>query len=1015
MRKFSLLLGLSWALASCAGSFDSATTPVPSPQDSGGQLGAESIAGGSVHTALGIYQITIDPGTLTASAELVAQRDLQQSELYSLSIQNFMRPDTLIIEGVSETATTLDVHYSTKHPFPQAANLDGPASAGNREDLAVTGRILWLVDSPDPVTYFAGDGDILVNTALVTNADGYFAPGALLGTTGLTANTFPYQLLVDEALDNRVGLSNGGVPTGNFVGNGWSKLDFQSGITGYGIWGQGQTSRHTISLDLATLGSTTMTVRAAIIVKYEDPRGGTNSTQKRANRLPVDDVARFAYRMPHGALDVERLEVLATGAGLSEGQAGVAAIEARVRDWDTRALESAAVHLAGESDVHLVSLGESGLPSVDLDIPMVADALGDTLAVVDDDTPHGGDVAADSGNANDELYLLGTISGVPAVDGVVTGLIRARDITDLTPPAGWDTLRFNLDPSLGPLGTSIEGASFQAFQIAVAPAGEPPAAAWSFTGGVQTVDGSGLIRIDLTTPLLDVTNTSGNYTAEVTWGDGTPLEIFNENTFSGPRQYSHTYTYTGTPPTPQIRTVSVHLIDDDDPTLNGPATPPASPDVTVNPTPPFAGWARRWGSSSIDFAYSVDVAPDNSVAIAGQSWFGPVDLGGGSRTINGLADGFLLKLDANGNYLWDRVFSFPGQEYAHAVVVAPDNSVYVGGRYTGSGTFGGPTRNSTGGEDAFVVKFDAGGAYQWDRAFGNSVGSDAVWGLAVDSAGATFASGAGSGNLDVGGGPMPLNPIFVVKHNAAGTFQWQYAVAAPSASINAVELISTGGFALTGRFIGLVNFGGGPRNGNMVDPFAVKINTSGVYQWDYTATGSDIDEAYAISSTSNGGLWLTGSYASNPCTFGGVPKANTGAAGSYDSFLVELNSSGSQANVYTFGGTGDDNGRGVWVDSNDNVSFAGNFGGMRTLGGPPMQGLFVAQFNALGIWQWQHSWGNVGGGFPYDLTGDFDDNLAVVGHFTGTADFQPGAGITNLTSAGSIDGFALRLESDGTW
>ncbi|HYE79820.1 MAG TPA: hypothetical protein VEI97_17685, partial [bacterium] len=555
------------------------------------------------------------------------------------------------------------------------------------------------------------------NTRWITNPDGYFAPGELLDTFGFAANAFPYQLLVDEALDNREDLSNGGSPTGNFGTHGWSKADFAAGITGYGIWGQGQASVHTLRIDRTALAiSGPITLRAAIIVKYEDPRGGLNSRERRANRLPQDNPALFAYRMPHGALDVETIELLAVNSQFRAGEEGSASIAARVRDWDARATEAGTVHLAGQSDVTLVSMGESGLPQVDVSAPGLPGGPAG-LAVADDDTAYGGDPEPDSGQATDELLFTGTLMGTPPAEGTYTALLRARDITDIAPPPGWETVRINLSPDLVNLGTSIEGASFAALRFTVeGVAGERPRAAWLFRDGNQTVTGAGSITVDLTVPVLDPSNTSGNYTVEVDFGDH-PIETFNHNVADGPQSYSHVYVYSGTPPDPQTYTVAVNVIDGDTPTLQAFAVPPEDPTVTVLPPSDFTGWARSWGGSDFDMAMSADVGPDGSVVVGGMFRSSPLDLGGGSRTSSDGA-AYVMKFDAAGTYLWDRVYDGAEHDRTEDVTVLADGSIIAVGSYGGAVDFGGGTRTQAGGGDGFVVKLTGEGNHVWDRTWG---------------------------------------------------------------------------------------------------------------------------------------------------------------------------------------------------------------------------------------------------------------------------------------------------------
>ena len=55
------------------------------------------------------------------------------------------------------------------------------------------------------------------------------------------------------------------------------------------------------------------------------------------------------------------------------------------------------------------------------------------------------------------------------------------------------------------------------------------------------------------------------------------------------------------------------------------------------------------------------------------------------------------------------------------------------------------------------------------------------------------------------------------------------------------------------------------------------------------------------------------------------------------------------------------------------------------------------------------------GGSASAVAVDVPGNVYTVGSFAGTADFDPGAGVFNLTSAGGTDVFVSKLDSDGNF
>ncbi|MEO7994221.1 MAG: hypothetical protein ABI743_07455, partial [bacterium] len=284
-------------------------------------LGPVALQGDLVQSALGVYDLALDPVLVTATASLAETRQATQNDdLYLLPIDRFLRSDSFRVISFTETATTLDLTWRFTHPFKAPVSPVGTPNGSNRADLGVAGLMVLATDvlSATGHTYFdesgTGGGRVIAETDLAVNPDLYYQPGGLVTTTTLT-NTYPAQVLVDESGSggSRVSMPNGGDPTGNFGADGWTRDEFgpnNDGWTGFGVIHQGQASQRTLSLDKATLlaqGTTNFDV--LIIAKYNDPRGGANGAERRSNRLPpaTPDFTKFAYRMPHGALDAQRL------------------------------------------------------------------------------------------------------------------------------------------------------------------------------------------------------------------------------------------------------------------------------------------------------------------------------------------------------------------------------------------------------------------------------------------------------------------------------------------------------------------------------------------------------------------------------------------------------------------------------------------------------------------------------------------------------------------------------------
>ncbi|MEO7993919.1 MAG: hypothetical protein ABI743_05930, partial [bacterium] len=196
------------------------------------------------------------------------------------------------------------------------------------------GRVVFLADAPsgrilddtsalntDDYEFAFQVAPDVMNTKAILNADGYYNPAGMLSTTPANGTTaYPFKVLVDDSVaDSRTNTSDntaiarGADSSGNYATTAnWSAT---SGVTagkisyaGYGVLHQGQKAANFIVVSVAP-GADDVSLTTAIIANYTDPRGGANSAAKRANRLPSNDPTKFAYRMPHGAVDLEKISL----------------------------------------------------------------------------------------------------------------------------------------------------------------------------------------------------------------------------------------------------------------------------------------------------------------------------------------------------------------------------------------------------------------------------------------------------------------------------------------------------------------------------------------------------------------------------------------------------------------------------------------------------------------------------------------------------------------------------------
>lgn len=124
------------------------------------------------------------------------------------------------------------------------------------------------------------------------------------------------------------------------------------------------------------------------------------------------------------------------------------------------------------------------------------------------------------------------------------------------------------------------------------------------------------------------------------------------------------------------------------------------------------------------------------------------------------------------------------------------------------------------------------------------------------------------------------------------------------------------------------------------------------------------------------------------------------------------------------GGTSDDKGYNVYVDSAGNVYTTGYFqgsvdfdpgSGTTILASAGNNDIFISKMNKSGTFVWAKRMGGIYDDEGWGVFVDSAGNVYITGYFVDTVDFNPGAGVFNLTSEGSSDIFISKLSSGGNF
>ncbi len=447
-------------------------------------------------------------------------------------------------------------------------------------------------------------------------------------------------------------------------------------------------------------------------------------------------------------------------------------------------------------------------------------------------------------------------------------------------------------------------------------------------------------------------------------------------------------------------------------------------------------WAKNFGSLQEDYGYSTTVDNLGNVYTIGR-FTGTVDFDPGTGIVNltsgGSADIFVHKMDALGNFIWARSFVGNMLDYGNHITLDSLGYVYTTGSYQGTVDFdpgeGTAYLTSAGISDVFVHKMDTSGNFVWVKSFGG-IDNDEGATIRLDINGNIYTTGNFKGivDFDPGIGTANLNSsgqngIFIQKMDALGNFIW---VKSLSGIKGYGHLDANGNVYTIGRFQGIVDFD--PSTGianlssaGLTDVFIQKMDALGNFIWAKSFGGISEDNGLQIVIDGTGNVYSIGSFQETADFDPGPGTVNHTSVRDEDVFVQKMDASGNFIWTKTFGGLEQDRGFCIALDASGNIYSTGYF--EETVDFDPGPGtanltakgtdVFIQKMDASGNFLWAKSFGDIGEDVAFSIFVDAIGNVYSTGYFEGTVDFDPGVGISNLTSIGDSDIFVHKI-SQGT-
>lgn len=265
-------------------------------------------------------------------------------------------------------------------------------------------------------------------------------------------------------------------------------------------------------------------------------------------------------------------------------------------------------------------------------------------------------------------------------------------------------------------------------------------------------------------------------------------------------------------------------------------------------------WQKMYGGSKSDIPSSISAGVDGSYYVAGTT-----ESSDGDVTVNhGAMDYWVIKIDAGGKLLWQKSLGGTDYDNASGIRATNDGGCVVAGTTLSSD---GDVTGKHGANDYWVVKLDKTGNIQWQKALGGGM-TELAECIQLTADGGYIVSGtANSADGDVTGVHAPGFDAWIVKLDSFGNIKWQKCYGGSNnETAKYIQNTADGGYVFTGSSAS--TNGDITCNAGQTDVLVMKINNSGVLEWQKTMGGVAFDDAYCVQPLNDGSFIVAASTSS---------------------------------------------------------------------------------------------------------------------------------------------------------
>ncbi|MDC8001708.1 T9SS type A sorting domain-containing protein [Aequorivita todarodis] len=313
-------------------------------------------------------------------------------------------------------------------------------------------------------------------------------------------------------------------------------------------------------------------------------------------------------------------------------------------------------------------------------------------------------------------------------------------------------------------------------------------------------------------------------------------------------------------------------------------------------------WQNTIGGSGDDYLISLQQTSDGGYILGA----GSDSNISGDKTENsrGGLDYWIIKLDASGNILWQKTYGGNQPEFDTYIVETTDGGYFVGG-YSDSDVNGDKTDPTNGQRDYWALKLDSNGNIVWQNSIGGSLVDRPQAAFQTTDGGfiiGGFSNSPSSGDKteNTRGG----NDYWIVKLDENGAVQWDRTYGGNDSDVLRDMIQLANGSYFVGGY-SKSNISGDKTENSQgdYDAWILKLDSSGNLDWQNTIGGSGIDYPRDVKQLADG-TYMVACWSNSNISGDKTENSN----GGYDYWLLRLNTAGNIISQNSIGGAADESG-----------------------------------------------------------------------------------------------------------